>query len=61
MSDEPNMNDDQCPCCGALIGGGCPQSTPDEIYQYRVNHPEDYTEAEIEEARIAAEGEKSIR
>lgn len=28
------MKDEICPTCGSIIGGGCPDSTPEEIEAY---------------------------
>jgi hypothetical protein len=49
------MNEEQCPTCGCTIGGGCPNSTPEEIYSYRSSHPEDYSKEEIQEAKEKCE------
>jgi hypothetical protein len=43
------MNENQCP-----IGGGCPESTAEEIYAYRAANPKDYSEEEIKEAKVRA-------
>ena len=48
------MNEEQCPNCGCIIGGGCPESTAEEVYAYRATHPEDYSEEEIKEAEARA-------
>lgn len=30
-----------CPKCGSIIGGGCPDSSEEEVASYRSRHPEE--------------------